>query len=485
MNILYVNAGTAGSLGLDSFLRAPPLALMYLSPTVPDHKRLLMDLKSKPMKEEAIHRILSKTDLVAISSFTPSIKNAMYVATLAKQHNIPVVIGGYHASLIPEVVKDPLFDVAVRQEGELTFPELVQALNKDGKWTHDNLKGIKGIAYKKDNDMVQTEPRPLIEDLDKLPMPDRGLIGDTRYEYFGCSVDSLESSRGCVNNCMFCCVAVHCGRKWRRKSPERVVREIAQCSRASRWITFQDSEYTIDMKRVRQISDLVIEHGLDNQWYSAQGRVDDIVKDVETVDHMVDSGFRMLFIGIESAFQSSLDRIGKNLKHEKIKEAVKILHDRGVTIYGAIIIGNIGETYEMVKKTAQYATDLELDIVQFTALTPYPGTRLWDEAKEKGWIEDSDWTHYDFVRPVMRTDLLTRLQIAELVKNAYREFYLPDVWGGYFWKRAPRFFSQKNFHWFFKMLPDFLRNIPGMYQLVKDISTPFKVEEFDNKAALK
>jgi len=479
MNILYVNAGQAGSLGLDSFLRAPPLALMYLSPTVPEHKRFLIDLKSNPMKEEAIHRIMAKSDLVAISSFTPSIKNAMYIASLAKQHNLPVVIGGYHASLIPEIVKDPTFDVAVRQEGELTFPELVKTLEKDGKWTSDNLKDIKGIAYRKDKEMILTEPRPLIEDLDTLPMPDRELIGDTRYEYFGCSVDCLESSRGCVNNCSFCCVSVHCGRKWRRKSPERVVREIEQCSRKARWITFQDSEYTIDMKRVRQICDLVIEHGLDQQWYSAQGRVDDLVKDVETVDRMVESGFRMMFIGIESAFQSSLDKIGKNLKHEKIKEAVKLLHDRGVSIYGAIIIGNIGETYEMVKKTAQYASDLDLDITQFTALTPYPGTRLWDEAKEKGWIEDADWTHYDFVRPVMRTDLLTRLQIAELVKSAYREFYLPDMWGGWFWKRAPRFIKQQNYHWAFKMLPDFLHNIPGIYQLVKDMSAPFKVEEFN------
>ncbi|HMF34637.1 MAG TPA: radical SAM protein [Candidatus Lokiarchaeia archaeon] len=481
MNILYVNAANSGSIGLDSFLRAPPLSLMYLSPTVPDHKKFLLDLKSKPMKDDAIHNIMSKADLVAISSFTPSIKNAIEIARMAKEHNLPVVIGGYHASLIPEVVKDPIFDVAVRREGELTFPELVAALDKDGKWTHNNLKDIQGIAYMKGNDMVQTEPRPLIKDLDTLPMPDRGLIGGTNYEYFGCSVDSLESSRGCVNNCHFCCVTAHCGKKWRRKSPERVVREIAQCHRSARWITYQDSELTIDMKRVRAISDLVIEHGLDKQWYSAQARADDIVKDVETVDRMVESGFRMLFLGIESVHQASLDRIGKNLSEETIRQAVKILHDRGVSIYGAIVIGNLGETFEMVQQTIKYAIDLDLDIVQFTALTPYPGTRLWDEAVAANWIEDSDWTHYDFVRPVMRTAELTRAQIAELVHQAYKSFYLPDNWGGYFWKRAPRFFSQKNYWWFFKMLPDFLKNIPTVYNLVKDISKPAPIEEFTGK----
>jgi len=450
---------------------------MYLSPTVPEHNKFLIDLKINPIPEAEIHRIMAKMDLVAISSFTPSIKNAIYIAGLAKEHNLPVVIGGYHASLIPQVVQEPIFDVAVRREGELTFPELVTALDRDGKWSHNNLKDIKGVVYMHDGDMVETPPRPLIKDLDTLPMPDRSLIGDTKYEYFGSSVDSLESSRGCVNNCHFCCVTAHCGRKWRRKSPERVIQEIEQCSKKSRWITYQDSELTIDMKRIRQISDLVIEHGLDHRWYSAQARVDDLVRDVPTLDRMVESGFKMLFIGIESAFQSSLDRIGKNLNHKKIKQAVRLLHDRGVSIYGAIVIGNIGETYDMVKQTAQYAVDLDLDIVQFTALTPYPGTRLWEEAIANGWVEDADWTHYDFIRPVMRTPDLSRQQIAELVQYAYHNFYVTDKKFGYVLKRAKRFITQPNFWWFFKMLPGFLHKTSVLTQFLSDISKPVTIEE--------
>ncbi len=485
MNILYVNAGSAGSIGLDTFLRAPPLSLMYLSPTVPEHKKELIDLKSNPMTENEIHRIMRRADLVAISSFTPSIKNAMYVASLAKMHNLPVVIGGYHASLIPEVVENPIFDVAVRREGELTFPELVTALNKDGKWTHQNLQNIKGIAYLKDGAMVQTEPRPYIDNLDTLPIPDRNLIGDTKYEYFGASVDCLESSRGCVNHCMFCCVTAHCGYKWRRKSPLRVIREIAQCSRKTRWITYQDSELTINMPRIREISDLVIQYGYDRQWYSAQARVDDIVRDVKTLDRMVESGFKMMFIGIESAFQSSLDRIGKNLTQKKIRQAVKLLHDRGVSIYGAIVIGNIGETYEMVEKTAKYAIDLDVDIVQFTALTPYPMTKLWDEAVAKGWIEDADWTHYDFLRPVMRTPDLTRQQIAELVHKAYHDFYVTDRKAGFILRKAPRFISHPNFWWFFKMLPGFMRKTSDLKAFLHDLSTPVPIEEFAPKMVTK
>ncbi|MHA1372613.1 MAG: B12-binding domain-containing radical SAM protein, partial [Promethearchaeota archaeon] len=482
----------AGSIGLDSFLNAPPLALMYLTPTVPDHKKYLIDLKSKPMPTDKVRRIMKKADLVAISSFTPSIKNAIYLASLAKELEKPVVIGGYHPSLIPEVVmeKSPngkqLFDVAVRQEGELTFPELVGILDKEGKFTHDNLKNVEGIAYMKENEMIVTDPRPLIKDLDTLPMPDRTLIGNTKYTYFGSTIDSLESSRGCVGNCHFCCVTAHCGRYWRKKSPKRVIKELLECRRNVRWITYQDSEFTINTNRVREICNLVIEYGLDKQWYSAQARADDIVRDVKTLDVMRDSGFRMLFIGIETAHQKSLDRIGKRVSVDVIKKSIKLCHDRGITVYGAVIIGNIGESYNDVLKTIDYAIDLDLDIAQFTALTPYPGTALWDEAIEKGWIEDADWTHYDFQRPVMRTPDLSRLEIAKLVHKAYTKFYGLEkgtIPGKYFWDRAPRFFfgSGGRFRWFFKMLPDFLKNIDKITSLINDLGKPVPIEKLTSK----
>nr|MDO8116832.1 cobalamin-dependent protein [Candidatus Sigynarchaeota archaeon] len=182
MNILYVNAGNAGSFGLDAFLNSPPIALMCLSPTVPEHKKLLMDLKLHDYPDDKVRRIIQKADLVAISSFTPSVKSAIKVARIAKEYKKPVIIGGYHASLVPEVVKEGVFDVAVRNEGELTFPELVHVLEKDGNLTHDSLKDIQGIAYLKGNDVILTEQRPFIKDLDTLPMPDRMLVGDTKYE---------------------------------------------------------------------------------------------------------------------------------------------------------------------------------------------------------------------------------------------------------------------------------------------------------------
>nr|MDO8111781.1 radical SAM protein [Candidatus Sigynarchaeota archaeon] len=476
MKILYVNAGNAGSLGLDSFLCAPPLALMYLTPTVPEHKKFLIDLKVNPnIPENTIRHLIQKNDLIAISSYTPSIKNAMWVASIAKEYNKPVIIGGYHASLVPQVVTEPMFDVAVQNEGELTYPEVVKILDRDGKWTPQNLKGVKGISYKNDGKLVVNEPRPLIQNLDTLPMPDRDLIGNTRYEYFGASIDALESSRGCVGKCNFCCVKEHTP-NWRRKSPMRVINEILALSRKTKWIGYQDSEFTINMNRVREICDLTIEYGFDKQWYSAQVRADDLLRDKRTFGKMADAGFKMLFIGIESAHQRSLDRIGKKISIDTIKQAVEMCHDYGIAVLGAIIIGNLGETYQDVLKTIEYANKLKIDIAQFTALTPLPKTGLWDEANKKGWIEDYDWTHYDFTRVVMRTPDLTRLQIAELVRKAYSSFYIGKYWGSYFFDKAPRYVLNRRNWWFFKMLGGFMKNIRPIQKLIVDLSAPPKID---------
>nr|MDO8116438.1 radical SAM protein [Candidatus Sigynarchaeota archaeon] len=289
-------------------------------------------------------------------------------------------------------------------------------------------------------------------------------------------IDAIETSRGCVGKCNFCCVKEHTP-NWRKKSPERVIAEIEALSKKSKWIAYQDSEFTINMSRVRAICDLIIEHGFDHRWHSAQVRADDIIRDKKTFGHMVDAGFKMLFIGVESVHQRSLDGIGKKISVDTIKQAIKMCHDYGVTVFGSIIVGNIGETYQDVLKTIAYANKLDIDIAQFTALTPLPKTGLWDMANDRGWIEDKDWTHYDFSRVVMRTPDLTRLQIAELVRKAYYEFYLGDYWGSFFFSKFKRFTSRSRYWWFFKMLPGFLRNITPIKNMIMDLSKPPNVHE--------
>ncbi|MHA1798801.1 MAG: B12-binding domain-containing radical SAM protein, partial [Candidatus Helarchaeota archaeon] len=367
--------------------------------------------------------------------------------------------------------------------GELTFPELIDAL-EHGK----DLKNVKGIYFsngkQNGNKLIRTEDRPLI-DINTSPFPRRDLVRFYDYHYFWASIDALESSRGCPFNCHFCCINKHWGRGWRPKSPERVIEEFHRMDKNKRWFIFNDSESTLDMKRMERISELSIEYGYHRKWKSCQGRVTDVVNNPRIMDKMSDAGWKMMFIGIESIHQKSLDTIGKGIKIEDIKKAVKMLHDRGITIFGSIIIGNIGESAADVKKTIRFAQDLDIDIMQFTPLTPYPATRLYEQAVENEWITDNDFTNWNLVKPIMRTDKLTSDEIFELVKWAYRDFYFrfrEKHVNSFFIRALRRFLPKYNFWWFWKMAPKFVINgIKHSKDFISDLTSKEYAEKFREK----
>ncbi|NVM31135.1 MAG: cobalamin B12-binding domain-containing protein, partial [Candidatus Helarchaeota archaeon] len=307
MKILLINPTLASPVvGLDRFIKAPPLGLMSIAATVPNHEVEILDLKYRKFLNRSIRKKMSRADIVGISCLTPSYTATMKLCKMAKEEGVPTLVGGYHPTLVPELVERPEIDYIVRGEGELTFPTLIDAINNGHK-----MDDVLGVSYSKNGSVHHNPPRPLIDDLDTLPFPRRDLVRGNYYAYFGGSVDVMESSRGCAHDCHFCCVIQFHQRRFRTKSPERVIQELHQLNKRRYWHIFQDSSFTLNMKRVDKICDLIIEHGLENKWYSAQGRVDSVVKNPAIVDKMQKAGFKMLFIGIESIFQKSLDIIGK------------------------------------------------------------------------------------------------------------------------------------------------------------------------------
>ncbi|MHA1650337.1 MAG: B12-binding domain-containing radical SAM protein [Candidatus Helarchaeota archaeon] len=466
MKILLINPTLASPVvGLDRFIKAPPLGLMSIAGTVPDHEVEILDLKYRKLLKRSVRKKISRADVVGVTCLTPSYSATLKLCQIAKEEGVPTIVGGYHPTLVPEIVEKPEIDYIIRGEGELTFPQLIDAISKG-----TGLDDVLGVSYTQNGAVYHNPPRPLIEDLDTLPFPRRDLVRHNYYTYFGSSVDVLESARGCAHDCHFCCVIQFHQRKWRKKSPERVIQELQQMNPRRSWFIFQDSEFTLSMKRVKRICDLIIEHGLENKWYSAQGRVDDVVKHSDVVDRMAEAGFKMLFIGIESIFQKSLEKIGKKITIDQIKEAVKILHNHGISIFGSIIIGNIGESKEDVRKTIRFARELDIDIMQFTPLTPYPQTRLFKEAMEKGWIKDPNYDNWNLCHPIMATPDLTIEEIHDLVIEAYRNFYLEGVRTNFLLRGGKRM-SQRQFRWFWRMMPEFLANsIPAIFKFVQDLS---------------
>jgi radical SAM superfamily enzyme YgiQ (UPF0313 family) len=466
MNILLINPtfSTHGVTGLDRFIKAPPLGLMLLAATIPEHNVEILDLKYRNLPSRSIAKKISRADVVGISSLTPSYSATLKLCKIAKELEIPTIVGGYHPTLVPEIVERPEIDYIVRGEGDYTFPALINSLNNGAKFDD-----ILGLSYKSNGKAIHNPERPLVENLDTLPFPRRDLLRSNYYSYFGASVDVLEASRGCVHDCHFCCVNKFFNRTWRRMSPERVIAELQQMKKNRNWYIFQDSSFTLNMKWVGEICDLIIKNGLEHKWYSAQGRVDSVVNNPAIVDKMQEAGFKMLFIGIESVYQKSLETIGKHITIDQIKQAVKMLHDRGITIFGSIIIGNLYETKEEVRKTIQFAKDLDLDITQFTPLTPYPKTKLFDEATQKGWIKEPNYDKWNLCDPIMATPDLSLQEIKDLVIEAYRSFYLDGFRTNYLMRGGKRM-SQNQFNWFWKMgIPFMVTSIPSIFKFVEDL----------------
>ncbi len=488
MKILLINP-TGHKIGMDHFLAAPPLGLMVLAATVPEHEVKILDLRNYQFSKGYIEKEISKHDMIGVTCSTSNWGGTLKLCKLAKEHDVKTVVGGFHASLVPESALHPHIDVTVRGEGELTFPDLVNTMEKSHDLKQD-LKNVKGLYFEDDNKLYRTPDRPLI-DINTAPFPRRDLTRYNNYHYFWASVDALESSRGCPFQCHFCCINIHWSNmskaypKWRPKSPERVIEEFHRMDKNKRWFIFNDSESTLDMKRMERISDLAIEYGYHKKWKSCQGRVTDVINNPRILDKMADAGWRMMLIGIESVHQKSLDKIGKRIKVEEVKQAVKMLHDRGITIFGSLIIGNVGETANEVKETIRFAQDLDIDIMQFTPLTPYPATKLYHEAKEKDWIMDSDYTNWNLVKPVMRTEELSVDEIHELVKWAYRDFYFrfrEKHVNSFFIRSLRRFVPNLKFWWFWKMAPMFVIN--GM-RVSKDFISDLTSVEYAERARLK
>lgn len=458
MKILLVNP-TSHKMGMDHFIKAAPLGLMILAATVPDHEVEILDLRNYDYSPDYFRKKVQGFDVVGISASTSMINPALELCKIAKENDVRTIIGGYHASLVPETALFPQVDLTVKGEGEITFPAVIKTLEKSNDLKND-LKKIKGINFKNGTTLYQTENRPQIN-LDDAPFPRRDLVKKYNYHYFWATIDTLESSRGCPHQCSFCCISCHWGRGWRQKSPMRVIEEFHHMDIKKNWFIFNDSETTLNMKRIGKICELIMEYGYQKKWKSCQGRVDDVVRNPRIMDQMSDAGWKMMFIGIESIHQKSLDSMGKKISIEQIKKAVKMLHDRGITIFGSIIIGNIGETKEQVMETIRFAEKLNIDIMQFTALTPYPSTELYKQAKANGWIDDEDFTNWNLIRPIMRTPDLTTDEIFELVKWAYRDFYFKfreKHIKSFFIRNLGRFIINPNMWWFFKMAKNFVIN---------------------------
>ena len=456
MKILYINPARIES-GMDAIIKGAPLSLISIAAMVPEHDAKLFDFKVDRYREKQFRRELNRYDVIAITSMTPQIYHAFEVAKMAKEQGCTTILGGYHPTLVPEfVAKNPDIDYAVRGEGEHTFKEIIDFI--DGNKNKVSIKDIDGVSYKnKEGNVIHNNERKLESNLDNFPMPNRDLLKGKLYTYLGTTTQQIETSRGCPHNCKFCCII----KMWkdptqhivyRTKSLLRIMKEIYDIDWKNDFIFFCEDNFTINVKRTHKILDTIIRSGVNNKiQFSCQSRVDTLYRNPWLIDLLEKANFRQVFLGVESVHQQSLNAMNKkNLTPIMVRKVIQMLRDRGISIFGGVIIGFPGETKTMVRQNIQYAKSLDMDCVQFTPITAFPGTPFYDEMKAKGMITSHNYKHYDLFHSMMRTDQLTNIELYRLVAEAYSYYYLDSVW---FKRRLKEYLNPfSKFNWMLKCI---------------------------------
>ncbi len=404
----------------------PPINLTYIASYLADlnvHVNIL-DTKSKNMNLRKVRRYIMrfKPDIVGITVFVSAALNASHdIAKIVKQINsdCKVVFGGRHPTFEPdETLCLNEVDYIVRGEGEITFRELI---------INGTPKNIQGISYKTNGTIIHNPDRPLIKNIEKIRIPARHFTKKYQYKMLTVRLETIETSRGCPYTCKFCTTHVFNNGLWRPRTVESIITEMKMISH-NRKITdifFVDDNLTANTKRIEYLCERIIEcknkKEINDFKFFAQIRVDSIVKSPQMVKKMAEVGFWVVFIGIESVNEESLKDMRKGFSFNKVLSALKILHQNNIIVIGNLIIGvDLDSTEEDVKKEIQFMKTLDVDIVSYVLLTPFPGSETLKELDQKGLVISKDWSKYTVFDPVIKTHKLSSTQLHKLLYYSFR-----------------------------------------------------------------
>ena len=357
---------------------------------------------------------IESSDIACISTITSTSERAYRIADRLRKKGIPVVMGGAHPSFLPEESIEHA-DYVVRGEGDVTLPELIAYLDKG---TPD-ITSIKGLSYKDKNSyVINNPPRPLIENLDSLPLPDFKLV----HHWNPSNIYPISTSRGCPFNCRFCSVIPMFGRKYRFKSVEILLKELKHINSFSKGNKFfVDDNFTANKERTKELLRAKISEHLSFKW-SAQVRTD-IAKDEELLRLMADAGCDTVHIGFESVNPKTLEAYNKKQNIEEIVHCIRTVKDHGIEIHGMFVLGADTDNLDTLKKTADFAINLGIDTIQFMMLTPLPGTPVFHEMKESSRLLHTDWSKYDGHHIVYKPSLMSPQTLHIESLKAMGKFY--------------------------------------------------------------
>ena len=280
--------------------------------------------------------------------------------------------------------------------------------------------------YKEDGRIIDNGRRDFIKNLYELPFPSYDLLPLEKYSILGQKLEHfpLMSSRGCPFGCRYCASSRFMGRMFRARSAENVADEIEWLNDkfGAKYVAFGDDTFTLSKKRVLEFCREIRERGLDVEW-SCSSRVDTI--DGETIREMKRAGCNCIYYGVESANPQILNNFyRKRIKLEQVVDAVKKTKENEILTVCSFIIGAPMETREDMMRTLKFSIKLDPDYAQYSILTPYPGTEIYEEAAKKGWLLTENFDDYTCGKPVLKNFYLSPKEISKFLKYCYIRFYL-------------------------------------------------------------
>ncbi|MEW6184374.1 MAG: radical SAM protein [Thermodesulfobacteriota bacterium] len=368
--LLLINpVGQKSGFLLSLFSTPPPLSLAYVAAVTPDHWQI------KILDENFVPFVFEEADLVGITAFTSNINRAYEIAAQYREKNIKVIMGGIHASMLPEEA--------------LRYADAVVVGEVEGIWE----KVIRDFEMNRLQPLYQG---PLLDLKSYNIIPRRDLLHPT-YLW-----NSVQTSRGCPFNCRFCSVSNYLGREYRQRPAQQVLEEIEKIP--GQYIAFMDDNLIghspENRKRAAELFEGMIRKGLKKKWWTQTSI--NAAEDERLVELAAGSGCMFVFLGFETTSPETLKEMKKGVNlsvgADNYKKVVDKFHKHGIAVFGSFIVGNDFESPLYYRKLAKDLVRSGVDIVQISIMTPLPGTDLMEEMEKENRLVfnnfPEDWKKY-------------------------------------------------------------------------------------------
>jgi radical SAM superfamily enzyme YgiQ (UPF0313 family) len=402
MKFSFIKPPIGGIIGLEMITFVEPLGLECVAGglELDGHVCQIVDIRIDGVEKGFAKVRAFEPDVIGLQcNFTTERFRALRLVHRVKREfpEALVVIGGHDASRDPSWFLKAGVDVIVIGDGEEVMPALAEAWS-----TTKDLRKVPGLLINAPSGPIATGAAPARRDIDDLPFPARHLIREYAGEYyinFRRPLALLETARGCPFKCNFCSVWKFHESTFREKSPERVVKELAQIEAPNVFIT--DDIFWMNVKRGRELAKALKDSGI-RKHYTIQTRSDIICKFPELIEMWKDCGRMTVFLGLEKIDDEGLKSVNKKNTAEHNNQAIRILQELGVGYTPNFIVDPTWDRPDF-EKLKRWIDETGAYNSGFSVLTPLPGTDLWDEVEPS--IQTRDWELFDIAHTVLPTKL--------------------------------------------------------------------------------